>query len=68
VAWSHHDHWSPNHHQERTDRASSRQGTCLLVSSGVFAAMLVCMGAGPQVAGLSADLCDADWPCVSGRE
>src|SRR5688572_12703819 len=66
VAWGHLDDWSPDHHQSLTERASSCQGPCLLLSSRVFAATLVCMGACPHVTILSADLCGADWTCIAG--
>src|ERR671925_273792 len=60
VARGHHAHWSPDHHQYLTYRASLRRGSRLLLSSGVFAAALVFMGACSPVADFALDLSGAD--------
>jgi hypothetical protein len=56
VARGHIHDGSPDHHQYLPYGASLRPASCLLLSAGVFAATLVYMGAGSQVADLSADL------------
>jgi hypothetical protein len=58
---------SPDPHPDRPDCASSRYGRCLFLSSGMFTATRVGMGAGPQVAARSAERCRAARTWMAGR-
>jgi hypothetical protein len=57
---------SPHHYPYLPYCASLCPGPCVLLSPGVVAATLVCMGAGSQVADLSADLCGPEGTCSGG--
>ena len=67
VARSPPDDRAPAPHHELADGAPSRHGSRLLRASGGVTATLVCLGAGPPGAGLSAARWGAAGACPTGR-